>query len=73
MKPTRYEMDWEKLITSPAPLTGREAQYAILRDNGFSATEARKRMGISDRYLWDLKRQLARKYPEYLREGNRGV
>ena len=72
---TRYEMDWFRLIlTWPnLPLTKREEEYARLRYLGLSGEEARRRMGISSRYLWDLKRQIARKYPGFLREGNRGV
>ena len=72
---TRYEMDWVRLVLREPyqPLTKREAEYIYHRFFGCSGEEARRRMGISSRYLWDLKRQIARKYPELLKEGNRGV
>ena len=72
---TRYEMNWFRLVmTEPTPpLTKREDEYVYLRYFGSSGEEARRRMGISSRYLWDLKRQIARKYPEFLKPGNRGV
>ena len=72
---TRYEMDWFGLLMRDPiqPLTKREVEYIYHRFFGFSGAGARRMMGISSRYLWDLKRQIARKYPEFLKEGNRGV
>lgn len=73
-KKTRYEMDWTRLKSDQSEkLTHNELQYVAYRAGDMSARQARLCMNISDRYLWDLKRNLAKKYPQYLREGNRGI
>ena len=73
-KTTRYEMDWTRLKADQSEkLTHNELQYVAYRACGMSARQARLCMDISDRYLWDIKRNLAKKYPQYLREGNRGI
>lgn len=69
-RPTKYEMDWEGIATSDHSankLSANEIRYVIVRLlSDVGPTEAIRRLGWSNRYGWDIKRSIARKYPEYV-------
>lgn len=70
-RPTKYEMDWEKIATSSHDvdrLSPNEVRYVILRllFDEIGPTEAIRLLGWSNRYGWDIKRSIAQKYPEYV-------
>lgn len=54
-------------------LTRNEDYYVMQRLLGSSAHEAARILNFSNRYLWDLKRQIARRFPDHLAPGNRGL